>query len=228
MYSQNFVFTTFNHYLLYSASKRVYISSKGKLQELVDTDVNNNTHWLEIPLGRAGLLLKLLSLSSFISVCFPIQGSVYSLFTLFEDQALKLWSGSEFVLSCSGLDPHFLALWGPSTEVSSFCGDTLLFGTWSTLSLFDDQAPNFSHHGKTQSWRSFFICFQVYPASTSLRVFWSSSSSLDSLSSEDLLLYNMSIGHHSVVVPEHSLQSLLPGLTQPVLQTWNATCWGSC
>ena len=38
------VFTTFNHYLLYSVSKRVYISSKGKLQELVDTDVNKNTH----------------------------------------------------------------------------------------------------------------------------------------------------------------------------------------
>ena len=30
------------------------------------------------------------------------------------------------------------------------------------------------------------------------------------------------------MVPEHSLQSLLPGLTQPVPQTQNATCWGSC
>ena len=104
------VLTTFNHYLLYSASKRVYISFKGQLQELVDTDVNNDTHWLEILLGRAGLLLKLLSLSSFISVCFPIQGLVYYLFTLFEDQALKQLLGSEFVLSCSGLDPCFLAL----------------------------------------------------------------------------------------------------------------------
>ena len=63
------VFTTFNCYLLYSASKRFYISSKGKLQELVNTGINKNTHWLEIPLGRAGLLLKLLSLSSFLGVC---------------------------------------------------------------------------------------------------------------------------------------------------------------
>ena len=63
------VFTTFNCYLLYSASKRFYISSKGKLQELVNTGINKNTHWLEIPLGRAGLLLELLSLSSFLGVC---------------------------------------------------------------------------------------------------------------------------------------------------------------
>ena len=38
----------------------------------------------------------------------------------------------------------------------------------------------------------------------------------------------MSLGHHSVVIPEHSLQSLWPGLTQSVLQTQNATCWGPC
>ena len=38
----------------------------------------------------------------------------------------------------------------------------------------------------------------------------------------------MSLGHHSDMIPEHSLQSLWPGLTQSVLQTWNATCWGSC
>ena len=52
-----------------------------------------------------------------------------SLLTLFEDQALKLLWSSEFVLSCSGLDPCFLSLWGPSTEDSSFCVDTFLFGT---------------------------------------------------------------------------------------------------
>ena len=39
----------------------------------------------------------------FPCLCFPIQGSVYSLFTLFEDQALKLLVCSIFVLSCSGL-----------------------------------------------------------------------------------------------------------------------------
>ena len=38
----------------------------------------------------------------------------------------------------------------------------------------------------------------------------------------------MSFGHHSVVIPEHSLQSLWPILTQSVLQTQNATCWGPC
>ena len=42
--------------------------------------------------------------------CFPIQGSVYSPFTLFEDQALKLLWGSRVVLSCSGLGPRFLTL----------------------------------------------------------------------------------------------------------------------
>ena len=63
------VFTTFSHYLLYSVSKKFYISSKRKLQELVDTGINKNTQWLEIPLGRAGWLLKLLSLSSFFGVC---------------------------------------------------------------------------------------------------------------------------------------------------------------
>ena len=36
-------------------------------------------------------------------VCFPIQGSVYSLFSLFEDQALKLVGFFLDVLSCSGL-----------------------------------------------------------------------------------------------------------------------------
>ena len=156
------VFTTFNCYLLYSFSKRFYISSKGKLQELVNTGINKNTHWLEIPLGRAGCCWNCWACPvSLMCVCFPIQGSVYSLFTLFEDQALKLLSDSEFVLSCSGLDPCFLTLWGPSTEVSSFWVDTFLFGTQSTLSLFEDQVLNFSHRGKTQPWRSFFICFQV-------------------------------------------------------------------
>ena len=36
------------------------------------------------------------------------------------------------------------------------------------------------------------------------------------------------IGLHSIKVPEHSLQSLWPGLTQSVPQTQNTTCWGSC
>ena len=38
----------------------------------------------------------------------------------------------------------------------------------------------------------------------------------------------MSFGYHSVKKPEHSLQSLWPGLTQSVIQTQNATCWGPC
>ena len=36
-------------------------------------------------------------------LCFPIQDSVYSLFSLFEDQALKLVGVPMVVLSCSGL-----------------------------------------------------------------------------------------------------------------------------
>ena len=48
---------------------KFYIGSKGKVHELVHTGDNKRTHWLEIPLGRAGLLLKLLSSSSFRSVC---------------------------------------------------------------------------------------------------------------------------------------------------------------
>ena len=36
-------------------------------------------------------------------LCFPIQGSVYSLFSLLEDQALKLLGVSVIVLSSSGL-----------------------------------------------------------------------------------------------------------------------------
>ena len=93
--------------------------------------------------------------------CFPIQGSVYSLLALFEDQVLKLLWGSSVVLSCLGLGPCFLALRGPSTEDSSFCADTFLFETWSTLSPLEDQVPNFSHRGKTQFWSNFLICCQV-------------------------------------------------------------------
>ena len=70
--------------------------------------MNKNTCWLEIPLGRAGLLLKLLSLSSFLGVC---------------------------VLSYSGLGLLSLySLWGPSTEtVVGFWVCTFLFRTRSTL-----------------------------------------------------------------------------------------------
>ena len=48
----------------------------------------------------------------------------------------------------------------PSTEDSSICWGTFLFGTQSTLSLFEDQVPNFSHCGKTLSWSSLFTCSQ--------------------------------------------------------------------
>ena len=70
--------------------------------------MNKYTRWLEIPLGRAGLLLKLLSLSNFLGVC---------------------------VLSYSGLGllPLY-SLWGPSTEtVVGFWVCTFLFRTQSTL-----------------------------------------------------------------------------------------------
>ena len=76
------------------------MDSKGKVHELVRTGDNKRTHWLEIPLGRAGLLLKLLSLSSFHSMC-------------------------AFLFRARST----LSLWGPSTEDSSFCVDTFLFGT---------------------------------------------------------------------------------------------------
>ena len=70
--------------------------------------MNKYTRWLEVLLGRAGLLLKLLSLSTFLGVC---------------------------VLSYSGLGllPLY-SLWGPSTEtVIRFWVCTFLFRTWSML-----------------------------------------------------------------------------------------------
>ena len=115
------VFTTFNCYLLYSASKKALHKFQGKVTgvgryrcEQEYTLAGNNA-------GKSGVAAETVELVQFPwCVCFPIQGSVYSLFTLFEDQALKLLPDSEFVLSCSGLDPRFLALRGPNTEVSSF------------------------------------------------------------------------------------------------------------
>ena len=59
--------------------------------------------------GKSEIAAETVELVQF-SRCFPIQGLVYYLFTLFEDQALKLLWGSSVVLSCSGLGPRFLAL----------------------------------------------------------------------------------------------------------------------
>ena len=74
----------------------------------------DTTNTLELPLSSVGLLLRLLSLAgvwvalvALFTVpcrCFPTQGSVYSAFSLFEDQALKQLGVSAVVLSCSGLD----------------------------------------------------------------------------------------------------------------------------
>ena len=60
--------------------------------------------------GKSGVAAETVELVLQLLGCFPIQGSVYSPFTLFEDQALKLLWGSSVVLSCSGLGPCFLAL----------------------------------------------------------------------------------------------------------------------
>ena len=60
--------------------------------------------------GKSGVAAETVELVLQFLGCFPIQGLVYSPFTLFEDQALKLLWGSSVVLSCSGLGPRFLAL----------------------------------------------------------------------------------------------------------------------
>ena len=60
--------------------------------------------------GKSGVAAETVELVLQFLRCFPIQDSVYSSFTLFEDQALKLLWGSNVVLSCSGLGPRFLAL----------------------------------------------------------------------------------------------------------------------
>ena len=73
-------------------------------------NIGTFTPRLEIPLGRGGVAAETVELVLQFPGCFPIQGSVYSPFTLFEDQSLKLLWGSSVVLSCSGLGPRFLAL----------------------------------------------------------------------------------------------------------------------
>ena len=122
-------------------------------------------HWLEIPLRFAGLLLRLLS---FLWILKKIEGSlllllqfllvlaysglgILSLFSLFEDQALKLVGFFVDVLSCLGLGLLTLLFRGPSTDDASVCCGTFLFWTQSTLSWLEDQVPNYSHLGKTLS-----------------------------------------------------------------------------
>ena len=73
-------------------------------------------------------------------------------------QSIETVGVSVVVLSCSGLGLLMILFWGPGTEGSPDCCSTFRFGTWSTLSLLEDQVPNFSHCGKTLSWSNFFIC----------------------------------------------------------------------
>ena len=53
--------------------------------------------------GNSGVAAESAEFLQFPHWCFPIQGSVYSLLSLLEDQALKLLCCLEFVLSYSGL-----------------------------------------------------------------------------------------------------------------------------
>ena len=65
--------------------------------------------------------------------CFSIKDSVYSPFSLFEDQALILLGFPSVVLSCSGLSLLTLLFWGPSTNISNDFWCTFLFETRSII-----------------------------------------------------------------------------------------------
>ena len=84
---------------------------------------------------------------AYTSVSWMLSYSGLSLLSSYEDQALKLLCRgvSRVVLSCSGLGPRFLALWGPSTEDYSSGVDTFLFGTRSTLFLYQRTKYQISH-----------------------------------------------------------------------------------
>ena len=156
------VFTTVNCYLLFSASKMIKISSKGKVQQLIYAGDNKNTHWLEKPLGRVGLLLKLLSLPSFRDMCVLS----YSLLGLLSLHSLW-WPSTETVVGfrvCTFLfRTRFMLPSSLRTKYWSFffLGSYFPIHFQSALSSFEDQVPNFSNRGKTQSWISFLICLQL-------------------------------------------------------------------
>ena len=97
--------------VLQSPQKFYMCSLKGNIQELISTDVQYRYKHVQAgnTAGKSGVAAKTVELVQSLR-CFPIQGSVYSLFSLFEDQALKLLWGSNVVLSCSGLGPCFLVL----------------------------------------------------------------------------------------------------------------------
>ena len=73
--------------------------------------------------------------------------------------------------------------------------------------------PRFLALLSTKYWKLFFLhwYFPIWELVYSLSIRGPSTKS-------PTLSYNMSNKHYSVMVPEHSSQSLLPGLTQPILQ----------
>ena len=114
MYSQ-FVFTTFYCCLLcFNHHKGCYMYFPKGMYKSWLVQMFNTGMFTHIQAGnttgKSRVAAETVELVLQFPRCFPIQGSVYSPFTLFEDKALKLLWGSSVVLSCSGLGPHFLAL----------------------------------------------------------------------------------------------------------------------
>ena len=84
MYSQLYLPHSIVVYCASITTRVLHVFPKGNVQELVGTGVQHryvHTHRLEIPLGRAGLLLKLLSLSfSFLGAfLFRARSTLFSL-----------------------------------------------------------------------------------------------------------------------------------------------------
>ena len=197
------------------------------------SDVNNRFTRVRagFTAGKSGVAAETVELVLQFLKCFPVQDSVCSLLprtkhwncygilvivlscsglgllTSSEDQVLKMiHSYSGLGLLTSYEDQALKLLWGLKC-----C--TFLFRTRSTL-------PSSL---RTKYWRLFFLhwYFPIRDSVYSLSIRGPSTKS-------PTPSYNMSNEHHSVVVPEHSSQFLLPGLIQPVCQAQNATCWGSC
>ena len=74
--------------ILHVFPKEMY---KSQLEQMFNTGTHTHTQAGNTT-GKSGVAAKTVELVQFPR-CFPIQGSVYSLFTLFEDQALKLLWG---------------------------------------------------------------------------------------------------------------------------------------
>ena len=112
MYSQLHLPHSIIVYCASITTRVLHVFPEGNIQELVSTGIQHRYVHTQAgnTTGKSGVAAETVELVLQFPRCFPIQGLVYSLLTLFEDQALKLLWGWDVVLSCSGLSPCFLAL----------------------------------------------------------------------------------------------------------------------